>query len=113
MAVCVLDVLDAALRSNEKLAQSRLALDQWMLAQILAIEGKKIETERQGGGVIAPVTQQVELRDALTVETDNLGVDDRMTFDPRRLLDNAGIAFRPVSPVHCVEAHPAVTDVNL
>ena len=57
--------------------------------------------------------QQVELRNALSVETDNFGVDDRMTFDPRRFLDNAGIAFRPVSPVHRVEAHPAIADVHL
>ena len=90
MAVCVLDVLDAALRSNEKLAQSRLALDQWMLAQILAIEREKIESERQGSAVIASVMQQVELRNALTIETDDLCIDDRMTLDPRRLLDNAG-----------------------
>ena len=80
MAVCVLNVLDAALRPNEKLAQSRLALDQWTLAQILAIERQKIETERQGSAVIAPVMQQVELRNALTVETDDFGIDDRMTL---------------------------------
>ncbi|MGB7280557.1 MAG: hypothetical protein WBD15_22810 [Pseudolabrys sp.] len=78
MAVCVLNVLNAALGSNEKLAQSRLALDQWMLAQIFAIEREKIETERQGSAVIASVMQQVELRDSLIVETDNLGVDDRL-----------------------------------
>ena len=36
-----------------------------------------------------------------------------MTFDPRRFLDNARIAFRPVSPVHCVEFYSAVADMNL
>ena len=113
MAVCVLNVLDAALRSNEKLAQGSFALDQWTLAQILAVEGKKIETERQGSVVIAPVVEQVELRDAFAVETDDLGVDDRMTLDPRRLLDNAGVTFRPVSPIHRIEAYPAVADVHL
>ena len=65
MAVCVLDVLDATLRPNEKLAQCVFALDQWTLAQILAIESKKIEPERQCGGVIAPVVEQVELGNAL------------------------------------------------
>jgi len=45
--------------------------------------------------------------------TDYLGVDDRMTFDPRRFLNNARITFRPVSGVHCVEFHSAIADVNL
>ena len=57
--------------------------------------------------------QQVELRNALTVETDHFCVDDRMTFDPRRFLDNAGIAFRPVGPVHRVQPYPSVADMNL
>ena len=84
-----------------------------MLAQILAIERQKIETERQGSAVIASVMEQVELCNAFAVETDDFGVDDRMTFDQRRFLNNAGIAFRPVGPVHCVEAHPAIMDVHL
>ena len=65
MAVGVFDVLNAALGPNEKLAQGSFALDQWTLAQILAVERQKIETERQGSVVIAPVVQQVELRDFL------------------------------------------------
>ena len=59
--------------------------------------------------VIASVVEQVELRNALTVETDHLCVDNRMAFDPPRFLDNARIAFRPVSPVHRVEAYPALS----
>ena len=78
-----------------------------------AIQGEKIEPERQGSVVIASVMQQVELRNAFTVETDHLCIDDRMTFDPRRFLDNAGIAFRPVGPVHRVEVYSAVADMNL
>ena len=80
---------------------------------ILVVEDEKIESERQSSVVIAPVVQQVELRDSLFVEADSFGVDDRMTFDPRRFLDNAGITFRPVSPVHRVEAYPALLDVHL
>ena len=57
--------------------------------------------------------QQVELRHAFAVETDHLSIDDRVTFDPRRFLDNAWITFRPVSPVYRVEAYPAILDVHL
>ncbi|MGB8637464.1 MAG: hypothetical protein WCD30_04925 [Pseudolabrys sp.] len=109
------DVLDAALRSNKKLAQSRLALDQWMLAQILVIERQKIESERQGSAVIASVMEQVELRNALAVETDNFGVDDRMTFDPCRFLDNAGDSVstsRRRSSCRGVPGHPGRAPVN-
>ena len=47
--------------------------------------------------------QQVELRSALAVETGRLGIDDRMTFDPRRLLDNASLC----------RVYSAVADMNL
>ena len=42
--------------------------------------------------------QQLELRNAFTVETDHLGVDDRMTFDLRRIVSNAGIAISQFAP---------------
>jgi hypothetical protein len=57
--------------------------------------------------------QQLELRNAFTVETDHLGVDVRITFDPRRIVSNAWIAIRPIRPVHRVEPHPAVAGVDL
>ena len=108
-----IDVLNAAPRADQQLAKSAFAFRQRTLLQIVAVKGEEIETQRNGVVVIAPVMQQVELRNAFTVETDNLGVDDRMTFEPRRILDNALVAIRPIRPVHGVEAPSAVTDVNL
>jgi len=63
--------------------------------------------------VIDLVMQQVELHDAFAVETHHLGIDDRITFDARRILSDARIAIPPIRPVHRVEAHPSVADVDL
>ena len=34
-------------------------------------------------------------------------------FDARCCFHNKGIAFRPVGPVHGVEPHPAIADMDL
>jgi hypothetical protein len=57
--------------------------------------------------------QGVELRHALVIEIDHLGIEDGSTLDECGLLDDARIAAGPVGPVHRVEAHPPVADMDL
>ena len=57
--------------------------------------------------------QDVEIGDAFLHETNNLGIHDRVDFDPRGFLHNARIAFRPVGSVHCEQSHPTIADMDL
>jgi len=57
--------------------------------------------------------QGVELRHALAIETDHLGIEDGSALDARRFLDDARIAVGPIGPVHRIEAHPPVADMDL
>ena len=57
--------------------------------------------------------QGIELRHALVIEIDHLGVKNGSALDARRFLDDAGIAVAPVSTVHRVEPHPPIADMDL
>ena len=57
--------------------------------------------------------QGVELRHALAIETDHLGIEDGSALDARRFLDDARIAVGPVGTIHRIEAHPPVADMDL
>src|SRR3974377_2407037 len=47
--------------------------------------------------------QGIELRHALVIETDYLGIENGSALDARRLFDDARVAVGPIGPVHRVE----------
>ena len=57
--------------------------------------------------------QCIEIRNSLFVETDHLGIYNSTAFEARGILHNAGIAFGPIGPVHGVEPHTGIADVDL
>ena len=43
----------------------------------------------------------------------HLGIHNSTAFEARGILHNAGIAFGPIGPVHGVEPHTGIADVDL
>ena len=57
--------------------------------------------------------QGIELRHVLVIETDHLAIKDGSALDARGLLDDARVAVSPIGPVHRIEPHPPIADVDL
>ena len=47
------------------------------------------------------------------IEPDNFSVKNGRALNPRHVLDDQRVALRPIRAIHCVEAHPAITNVDL
>jgi hypothetical protein len=50
---------------------------------------------------------------AIRIQPDDLGINDRRTFNATRVPDDQRVALRPVSAVDCVEAHPPIANMDL
>jgi len=57
--------------------------------------------------------QCVEICNAIVRQVNDLSVDDQRCTQSRGFLYDARVAFRPIVPVHRVEAHAAVPNVHL
>ena len=57
--------------------------------------------------------QGIELRHAFVIETDHLGIENGNALDARRFLDDARVAVSPVGPVHRIETHPPIAEMDL
>src|SRR6516225_6939670 len=107
------DVLNATTRTDQELAESGLAFDERPAPQIIPVPHQQIESAGYRLLISGAAMQGIKLRHALVIETDHLGIKDGSALDARRFLDDARIAIGPIGPVHRIEPHQPVADIDL
>ena len=85
---------------SRSLARASLALTQWLPPYIVVGDHQQIEGTSDCKMNGSAAMQCIEIRNSLFVETDHLGIYNRAAFEACGILHNAGIACRPIGPVH-------------
>src|SRR3974390_376913 len=95
------------------LPRAVLRFDERSSPQIVAIPHQKVERAGDRLLIGSAAMQGIELRHAFVIETDHLGIENGNALDARRFLDDARVAVSPVGPVHRIETHPPIAEMDL
>jgi hypothetical protein len=107
------DLLNAVTCAGQDFAQHRLTLGERLSSKVFIVELQQVERAGCGSLVIGAAVQRLEIRHTIGVKPNDFSVKNRRVPDPRCILNNEGIASRPISPAHCVELYPPFTHMYL